>query len=523
MKPSFRVRLRLSTAQALLLPCLFTSIPAVSQIKVSGATTFTLSGALGTDGTAEVELPEFKPLLGQLEGYGLNFGGTVATVRSVPDSLIPFDKATNWSLSTSFDGSKNFNSSGSLGSSASIGSPCGVPTGCDYYYPAVSSTTTRSEILNTPGPGGLLTVNTATTQSLNSGSWSIAGKVGYSYTYYPKTTYEYTRDLLALASHGSNFARGTSGYEMAIGLRESSAETSGQNLALRDAEYFFRGYAGGAGIGNRPIDFQSLESAYNDIGNRGGPIAAALWNGFKIPAMLLRPLVAPDALPFSPPGGIGANYQGWIAGVKGEGPEEAIGRLNGAPESDKVSTDVNHPTVPKAQLTTKDGSLDVFYFEAPPALQRLFLDPPSGNLMVYGITGNSFSEIYLPSLLADKVFLLFGDRRISVIPGQAFSFMDYSADGISGFALEGFGNYSLSNAPITIGIGLVDSSPALITAFSSDHLISSVPEPSEALLFFAGMLVLACCQKWKRSTRHSCAGKTMAASNWVLIRSNVVS
>lgn len=223
------------------------------------------------------------------------------------------------------------------------------------------------EPVNTKEPLNGFTVTYETYSSLHpavellSAIFKVTVAAEYVFSYKPFTVHEYIVAALieAQADGGEASDIAESAYSEIIGLREFGAGTSSENLNLRDAEYYLRGYRGAAAIREfKGINYGNL---VNEIGDRGGLVTTGIYNGIKAikNGLLGLNISGEDELPASPVGGAEANLEGYFRGIRGDSVDELIMDLQERePDPVEPSDPSNDPNMGIAPLASTDFEVD---------------------------------------------------------------------------------------------------------------------------------------------------------------------
>lgn len=286
-----------------------------------------------------------------------------------------------------------------------------------------------------------------------------------------------------------------------IPLRETSDATSSQNLNLRDAEYFLRGYSGG--VRSRTGD-SSTDGSNVDFKN-------AFFNTYVLYsapgyALIKAPQSADgseEELAGTPVGGVDISRLGWVQGAAGLNPDptaDAISfsdllalALGDEAQSDVAGVDEN-VTPDDAQrptFTTQDGQLNVnlFLFTAAEDVMRYF-DPESADEYAYAVDGNLFVSILLPSGQGFSEFTLsFGELSLDLEVDQEFFFTDFLADGADSFALSNF-NGPIQN-DLVVGLTFQHAGASALIQTQSFDQVSIDEPPMLPFLAVSGLAMLA--------------------------------
>ena len=315
------------------------------------------------------------------------------------------------------------------------------------------------------------------------GTWATEGTARITQTYTARSRQEYIRD--AVQGSGSDFQRAFNGVDEVIALREHDAATSSGNLALRDAEYFLRGYSGGRGIISTVLDVSSFAAAYNDFANRTGPVGASGYNAIKyIRNYLGQNISGPDNLPASPPGGIAANYAGWRAGINGVNLDQATGLAVATPRAALPG----QPQIPDVRIPFFDGEVDTFFLA--PGDGPVRLDPQMRNSVAYGFLGNLASSLMIITPFDGEVSVIFGDHSVNLRWQQLLSFTDFVTGGVDGFLITGFPSFTPDSPALLVDIGFTSTAPVLVTAIAFDGMAAPVPEPATYAMLLLGVAML---------------------------------
>lgn len=340
------------------------------------------------------------------------------------------------------------------------------------------------------GPIGISVVGTVTPGLTGAtGDWILNGRAQVRQDYEPRTLSEYVVDAARRAAGGTDAERAYLGYNDVISLRGFDAVTSSQNLALRDAEYFLRGYYGGAeSVGTFWAD--SLAGGADELASKAGPVASTVYLAMKAIAQAMGRNVAGDGeLPASPVGGWDANFVGYLAGWYGVPLESAayLGpAIYGAIEA---STDPAHASLPQASIQDIDGELDLFNLLAGQAGTTYFVDPRVAEVIAYGVVGNAFTGFTLPiDAPVDHVLVEFLDQRRLLHRGESVDFTDFAEDGVARFALTGLPMREPGGPAFVAGLSFAASGPLLLAVAATDRS-AVVPEPSVLMLLLPALLL----------------------------------
>jgi IPT/TIG domain len=227
---------------------------------------------------------------------------------------------------------------------------------------------------------------------------------------------------------------------------EPEGDACVRNPYARDAEYFLRGYEGGA-LYSSPGEIRltaNLVADRNEIANLlGSPITA-----FRT---LLKGLLQPFLEHISDLEGISANVAGYNAGLIGIPLDTAIDQYvdtHGIPLFPMFPTD--EVILPDGRIihiqldelgTGTTGDFSIFK-GAVEAIQTYFFDPPAADVYLFAVSGDThIQSVVIPEqgLTARTYVLEVGDQRFNVQVGEVFDFLQHGfANGVDGFAILDF-------------------------------------------------------------------------------------
>jgi hypothetical protein len=377
-----------------------------------------------------------------------------------------------------------------------IGWVCYVESCTPTVAPPSTSTSTRSITLVADKNGGAIpyTIDVTTTPAPGAalqGSWQLDTTVDVRLRYEPFTAPQYIRDALSIAGGGSPQAVANSAASVLSRLRTWDAATSSENLALRDAEYWLLGYAGGQTLRGNLGD----DAIYNLL-LAGGPVSIVGWKALP---------KKPGDLPGTPIGGFEANFDGLVAGVANTPLDQAVGRYG----NNRVLT--NQPTTPVNPLmpllvTPSDGDLiasnnALFDFVVQNPGETVWVDPIAALQFIYAFAGNFATGVQLPTN-SDDFTLQFLGMSVRLRAGEFFSFLPFALGGVDQFTLtwNGVGNPDWDRRPV-VGIQFALAGETLldITTIRSSST-QPVPEPATLMLLCGGVAATAARTLRRRST-----------------------
>lgn len=459
--------------------------PLAGQIAISSQPTFSLTGPINgtTFGLIGINQLPVSSRLGTLSSNAVTINSNLTYSATVPEvsNLGPiytqgFDVAFRTALNYGTPDIVNTYSAPSI---------CPGQNGCSgaTFSPyTLFSPGGSSSVASPTLTGGPISVRVNATMSPEQasafGNWALQGSAAINQIYQPKTTAEYVRDAIAVS--GSDVSRANSGYADIILLRDTSAATASKNLALRDAEYFLRGYAGGASNLGEPVDFSSLDAAFNDTANRFGPIATAIYNGKKVVDTALgRNTAGPTGLPNTPAGGFDANVNGFTSGLLGVPLDKAVDTLH-LPASTKPSTTSDAPTLPTINILGVQSELSVFNLNLLDANTLNFLDPKQAAVLAFGVDGNRFAGFeYLNG--PDSLTLHVLGQDFTILSGRLFNFTSLDQMGVTGFFLSGLADFAPSGLDFVSGLSFISPGKALVSILGGANPFAAtveVPEPA---------------------------------------------
>ena len=264
-----------------------------------------------------------------------------------------------------------------------------------------------------------------------------------------KSAADYIKQYLKLAHtdldnplnpHGATYATdeeiAQSAISSVITAREQSALTSSKNLALRDAEYFFRGYLGGLQLHNH----HSGNDLANGVANRLSPISTAVYNAKKALTSALGVKLKPDELPGTPPGGYDANVFGWARGLIGEPLSNVVTDFAAKqPGTQTPATDEAAPLAPLTQARGDGNGVAVFALR--PALGGVvsYFDPTPADNYGFSVQNNTITGILIPTSVSTSPVTVSipGQTPVTVTPGTLFDLTTLVPDGVTALAVSG--------------------------------------------------------------------------------------
>jgi uncharacterized repeat protein (TIGR03803 family) len=350
-----------------------------------------------------------------------------------------------------------------------------------YYYPANtpggSFSWTLPYQLNgegvslSPKNGGTITVAATGVASPDvgdlTGNYVLSGSISVSEVYTPLTAAQYLANAIAPYQNQSDFQAANNALADIINLRQTDATSSADDLALRDAEYFLRGYIGSVGLISgqfSSVDGGVAANIVNDVGNKGGPITTAIYNGIKLYQYMANnavsavtgttgaPIGGVGALPSSPPGGAWANYQGWMSGFD-QSLSSAVKAFEQNTAAPATQSDATHPLQSGITLSS-DQTLLSDYYVAANSGGSTYIDPSGGTDYVFTVQGNFFAAFDIVDTVAGRSWYVVTDgHTYDVMPGENFSLSADFPNGVSDLA---FYTNSSDPTPIVVGFSFAD-------------------------------------------------------------------
>lgn len=484
-------------------------------IEVLQSGNFAISGS-GTDsGRAIVNLKEFDPRLGTLDWSRVSFQSTHRSSTTFsrsyePGPMYSATHTVTLNTSTNYGGQ---DVSDTITSTADCNGTVGCLGGTNpLTWRPGSSVLTFAQPEKFGGPIRVLAASefAGITAVATGGSWSVAGTVNLDQQYTPFSTKRYLQDAIK-TSGGSDLTRANNGYSGIIELRETSSETASQNLNLRDAEYYLRGFAGGEANVVNKIDVSSFGAFFNDVANRTGPVATSMYNGLKAIRSVFdsTPIAGEGEHPNTPVGGWGINLKGWIDGLSPtKSLDESVNDLGNTTVAPPVKTDsydLLAALAPDLSINTDGGNVSVFHSFSSILGDIAYFDPVVAKYLTFGVDGNAFTgiQIMLDDGAEQELWLAVDGTRRQFTTGEYISFADISPGGVKGFYIEGFENFHPEGRHFIFGATFADIGEKMISVIASDFDASNsgqVPEPGTVGLFLiAGYALLAS----RRRNRHS--------------------
>ena len=226
--------------------------------------------------------------------------------------------------------------------------------------------------------------------------------------YAPFAAWQYVQNALAATPGSGGLPYGYAVLNTITQLRNVDAATAGTNLNLRDAQRALYGYNAGALAASGPTWRDQLAGALGAQANGtgqgfGGPIASIVYDVFKIAGII--PPSNPN-FPQSPPGGLGANWSGFIYGVSHPNDIRGLPAAlqSGSSPFKSPSQTPSSPTIPLYRNETPDKSTSLSLFALNvTSNQAVYLDPTSSLNHAFGVTGANFAGIELPFITGQQI------------------------------------------------------------------------------------------------------------------------
>ena len=291
------------------------------------------------------------------------------------------------------------------------------------------------------------------------GSWSLILTINSEMEYEPKSVDEYIAE--ALAANGNDAYRA---FKEIIELREWDATTSSENLALRNAEYWLRGYWAATAVGEYP------EESIWDRLSRGNEHAAMWYN-------LIKEFQSPDAskLPPTPPGGTLYFLDGYWAGRAGRSAQEGLRNLlsNGAAFPRGTGMAPTAPLRPQSIGNAVDeiGSFPVTStnLEVEDASRLYYVDPEGGKTALWSALDNRIVGLQIPILSEQPSMsftLRYGTATTVLHSNAYFDFLRDAPNGIRSFSLSSDEPAFRNATDFVIGLKFADPGATTVVAAS---------------------------------------------------------
>lgn len=338
---------------------------------------------------------------------------------------------------------------------------------------------------------GSVSAGTTIFQGSVTGTWSLDVQAEQFLRYEPFSTQTYLNNLTAefgIGGYSPDLAELNKLAESVKELRELDVQTSGENLELRNLEYFLRGRIGAEILKSGEWDFSSIGSAFDDTANASGPIGSAIYIGLKyVNIGLGKNTAGASELPNTPPGGFDANWEGYKSGFLDTPLNEInLDAPSDAPPPSPPSYDPDRPLVPLGDLGPKD--FGIFYVAEMSTDNFVYFDPPVQDFFSVGVEGNTISEFVLWSPLFSGTLNLFVDQEMYLYnPGTFFDFNSILGHPTLGFSIFGFPD-ELFGQDLIFGLRFADSNPTVVSAITGS--ISAIPEPETYAMLLAGLGLL---------------------------------
>lgn len=504
-------------------------LPAQAAITVQQqSNAINLSGTFGSTGIGVVQLIAFDPRLGVLNSYGFAVQytyveGFSAGVWPGPGMAFQIDTMLTLRQSTEFGRPDYRYRDFGRGATCYGGPTCG-PT--SYTMPPVNFTVPTAAVGSGVPPnfyGGSVGMSFRTALANNvsgaTGTWSLTNILARgSQIYEAKSATAYVSDAVFFNQVGGDrsSARAQAGYSDIIGLRQTSSETSRGNLALRDAEYYLRGYSGGAlfrevsqgapinlNPGNDPWAAVFINLIYDGSAVVGGVSA---YNRVKEAlAAMGRNIGGSNSLPATPVGGEEANSIGFTNGLQSSPivllPSGGNGRLRrmmgqGAnPASNLVPSFSAQVLGPEVAAYASDVSFFKFDVTGVQLNTAVRLALGMADFASISVSGNRLKGLSLEGSAQASVQVSFMDQVLNLAPGSFIDFGIFSADGIASFDLATA--YGAARLDLTaLGFSFAGNTNAAINVSTA---VLAVPEAATAHMLLAGLILALSAKRFSRT------------------------
>lgn len=512
------------------LTLLFSQLPVFATITVQQQSNpINLSGAFGTTRVGVIQLSAFNPRLGALTSYGFGvqytyIEGFAAGVWPGPGTAFQIDTTLTLRQSAEFGRADYVYRDFGRGATCYGGPTCGPVS---YTMPPVSFTVQSAALgsglpVNFYGGNVGMSFRTALTNNISgaTGTWSLANILATgSQVYEAKSTAGYVSDAVLFNQVGGDRSstRAQAGYSDVIGLRQTSSETSSGNLSLRDAEYYLRGYSGGAlfrefsqgtpiniNAGNDPWTAVFANLIFDGSAVVGGVSA---YNRVKVAlAAMGRNIGGSNSLPATPPGGGEANSVGFTNGFQGstillQPPNGGVGllRVNGERSTLTANSPSFFAQVLGPEVASYASDVSFYKFDVkgvqPDILVKLALG--TANFASISVSGNKFKSLSLGGSAQNAIGISFLDQVLNLAPGGFIDFGMFSIDGITSFALVT--TYGESGLDLTaLEFSFAGNTNASINVSTA---VLAVPEVSTAHMLLAGLFAVLSVKGVRRNRR----------------------
>jgi len=315
-----------------------------------------------------------------------------------------------------------------------------------------------------------------------------------SLTYNQRPTQEYKSHALDLAkSDGrSGLSATQQAWQIIAETRKFGDATASQNLNLRNAEYFWRGYAGAVQTVS-DLDYSSFTNFVNTFGN-SVPGSVTIYNGLKALKFAVGTNLAGEGeRPNSPVGGDEHFYSGFIHGKLGHTPEEALQPLPSSENS------VENPLIPKFQFEyvyPGTGLIEnsIFLLEHVDPHKLQFFDPEVSNSYYFSVEGNSFASFLFPTLPDQSVShfnVHIGSLELAWEPEKALLFSGYVDDPVTFFAITGIEWVTTpTDGEPVFGIAFSTDNTTAVSITTARNITAPVPLPATVWLFCAALATI---------------------------------
>lgn len=313
-------------------------------------------------------------------------------------------------------------------------------------------------------------------------------------TYTVKSSLEYATEALSLAKQKGFVdweAARSAWRDIVIPARQYGAVTSSSNLNLLDAEYFWRMYDGGRMLSDfalKRIKESDLDNTRENFYNSVGPGAYWGYQGRKLYHILIGKKGETE-LPASPVfSGVKAAHEGWLRGVLGQTPEEALLPLM----SSNNRGDITNPLLPDLSYeilsTDKIVSVNTFVVLDTKNSSLLYFDPIVSDTYAFIVDENFFHSFVFPSLpsqFVEPFVVEFNEFSFDWEPGEILVFSDYTDVLIQSFKITGLSWITKpENGEPIFGLSFLHDDSAIVSIAE----LRPIPLPSSIWLFISALM-----------------------------------